>query len=229
MRREGIDRALVGYLPAAWHRSVREANRELLKELAPHKQLLSPLPCVNPLWPRWEKTLGELCDAGIAGVRIYPPQWGMDASSSALLELGSASAEQRVTLVLTTRFEDVRQRHRMDSAADVDAGTVRRLVRSSNSLRVLLSCAGRSLIEEIHWSLTPQERARVWYDISWIWGPPGNDLAHLISSIGAERFLFGSMWPLRLVQTPLAGLDLMPDATRTDGLGSVLAAFPGLS
>jgi hypothetical protein len=85
------------------------------------------------------------------------------------------------------------------------------------------------LAEEIHWSLTPEESARVWYDISWIWGPPGNDLTHLISSIGAERFLFGSMWPLRLVQTPLAGLHLLPDAIRTVGLGSALAAFPVLS
>jgi hypothetical protein len=81
-------------------------------------------------------------------------------------------------------------------------------------VRVVVTSAGRALIEESHWGLTPDERARLWWDISWIWGPPENDLAHLLQTVGAERFLFGSAWPLRLVQSPIANLDLLPPELR---------------
>jgi predicted TIM-barrel fold metal-dependent hydrolase len=225
MQREGIGHALVGYLPAAWHRSVRDANRELLRELRPHAQLLSPLPCVNPSWPRWERGLRELCGEGVSGIRVYPSQWGISSAATPLRELAQACAEHNVTLVLTTRFEDARQRHRMDTAADVDGGVVRCLVRAHPEVRVLLTCAGRALIEETYWSLAPAERARLWFDISCIWGPPQDDLAHLLRNMGSDRFLFGSMWPLRLVQTPQAGIDLLPERLREAGLGSAGQAF----
>jgi predicted TIM-barrel fold metal-dependent hydrolase len=31
-----------------------------------------------------------------------------------------------------------------------------------------------------------------------------------LQTVGADRFLFGSAWPLRLVQSPIASLDLLP-------------------
>ena len=33
-------------------------------------------------------------------------------------------------------------------------------------------------IEEVHWGLTPVEREHVFWDTSWIWGPPLDDLFH---------------------------------------------------
>jgi hypothetical protein len=66
----------------------------------------------------------------------------------------------------------------------------------------------------VHWGLTPEERSRLWWDISWIWGPPEDDLAHLLRTIGADRFVYGSAWPLRLEQTPRANLELLPDELR---------------
>ena len=62
--------------------------------------------------------------------------------------------------------------------------------------------------------LTPEEQRRVFWDISWIWGPPEDHLAKLFRTMGAERFVFGTQWPLRLTQTPRANLDLLPDDVR---------------
>jgi len=117
--------------------------------------------------------------------------------------------------VLTTRFEDVRQRSALDVSSDLSGAHIRAIVRADARVRVVVTCAGRALIEESHWGLTPEERSRLWWDISWIWGPPEDDLAHLLHTIGTDRFLFGSAWPLRLVQSPLANLDLLPSALRS--------------
>ena len=81
-----------------------------------------------------------------------------------------------------------------------------------------MTAAGRDMIEEVHWGLTPNEQSLLWWDISWIWGPPEDHLAHLFRTIGSERFVFGTAWPLRLAQTPRANLALLPDELRTYAL-----------
>ena len=137
-----------------------------------------------------------------------------------MLELASACAELGLTLVLTTRFEDARQRHWMDNAGDLSGAAVRAVVRASDRVHVLVCAAGRALVEEVHWGLTPSERARLWWDISWLWGPPEDDLAHLLRTCGSERFVYGTAWPLRLTQTPRANLALLPDDLRDVALAS---------
>jgi len=121
--------------------------------------------------------------------------------------------------VLTVRFEDLRQRHPLDGASDLSAATVRSLARAGDSVRLVVTAAGRDMIEEVHWGLTPAEQRRILWDIAWIWGPPEDHLAKLFRTIGAERFVFGSQWPLRLVQAPRANLDLLPDDLRQVLLG----------
>src|SRR6185369_3587423 len=106
----------------------------------------------------------------------------------------------------------LRQRHALDVAGDLSAAAVRWLVRAGPRVRVVVVAAGRDMIEEVHWGLTPAEQARVFWDISWIWGPPEDHFAKLLRTIGPERFVFGTHWPLRLTQTPRALLDLLPPA-----------------
>lgn len=213
--REGIDAAWVGHLPSAFHRDPGAGNDILFAALSPHAGRLAAVPAIRPDWPRWEHALRDVFDHGAVAVRAYPQQWGFGAHHPAMSELALACGESGVPLVLTTRFEDLRQRHWMDSASDLPAATIRALARAGPHVRLLVTAAGRALIEEVHWGLTPDERARVWWDISWIWGPPEDELAHLLRTIGHARFVFGSGWPLRLAQTPRANLELLPDELRS--------------
>jgi hypothetical protein len=206
------------------------ANAELFRLTAPHPDVLLPVPAINPAWPNWRSELDAIAARGAVAIRAYPPQWGLPAGGeqegNALCDLTRACSVHRIAIILTTRFEDARQRHWMDSAAELSAASVRAMARSDAGARIVVNCAGRSLIEEIHWSLTPDERERVFYDISWIWGPPQDDLAHLFRTVGSRRFLFGSMWPLRLVQAPAANLELLPDDCREMRLAAVAEAVP---
>jgi predicted TIM-barrel fold metal-dependent hydrolase len=214
LAREGIASAWVGHLPSAFYRDPTHGNAALFAALEAHAPTLRPAPVVRPDWPGWERTLRELVERGAAAVRAYPPQWGMGPHDPSMRRLAEACGEAGVPLVLTVRFEDVRQRHWMDAAGDLTGAAIRALARASAGLRLVVLAAGRELVEEVHWGLTPDERARVWWDVSWVWGPPEQHLAHLLRTIGHERFVYGTGWPLRLTQTAAASLALLPDEPR---------------
>ncbi len=208
--REGIDRAWVGHLPSAFHRDPRKGNESLYRELKAHRSRLDPAPAIRPDWPGWERELARAVDEGARSIRAYPTHWGLGPDHTALTDLARACAKVGLPLVLTVRFEDVRQRHTIDVAGDLPAATVRGLARARTQARIVVIAAGRAMIEEIHWGLTPFERELVWYDTSWIWGPPEDDFGHLLRTVGANRFVYGTGWPLRLAQLSRANLALLP-------------------
>ena len=211
LEREGLTGAWVGHLPSAFYRDPTPGNAALFTALAPHDDVLHAVPAVRPDWPRWEATLEEAAALGAPAVRAYPPQWTLGPHDPNMLALARACGELGLVLLLTVRFEDLRQRHTLDGAGDLTAAAIRALARVSRTLRLVVTAAGRDMIEEVHWGLTPDEQSRVYWDISWIWGPPEDHLAKLFRSVGPSRFVYGTQWPLRLAQTPRSNLDLLPD------------------
>jgi hypothetical protein len=218
--REGLDGAWVGHLPSAFYRDPAAGNAALYSLLRPFTKTLKPVPAIRPDWPAWRDALRRASDEGAPAVRVYPPQWGLGPHDAQLRELSLAAGEQGMATLLTVRFEDLRQRHSMDSAGDLSAAAVRSLARAGDAVRLVVTAAGREMIEEVHWGLTDAEQRRVFWDISWIWGPPEDHLAKLFRTIGSSRFVFGTQWPLRLTQTPRATLDLLPDDVRGAALAS---------
>jgi hypothetical protein len=222
--REKIDGAWVGHLPSAFYRDATAGNASLYAALRPFRDRLRPVPAIRPDWPDWTSALAAARESGAPAVRAYPPQWGLapgGGAAASLCELAVAAGDAGLALVLTVRFEDLRQRHPMDAAGDLTAATVRALARAGDSVRLVVAAASRDMIEEVHWGLTPDEQRRVFWDISWIWGPPEDHLSKLFRTIGSKRFVFGSQWPLRLSQTPTANLDLLADDVAGEALADV--------
>jgi hypothetical protein len=219
MDREEITQAWVGSLPAVWQRDPTHANEALMSRLGAHSERLRAVPTIRPDWPQWRDALKRCADKKAPAIRAYPVHWGLGVDDERLTELAEECAGQGMALMLTVRFEDLRQRHALDMAGDLSAASVRELARADTGARIVVTAASRDMIEEVHWGLTPNERAKVWWDISWLWGPPEDQLAHLLRTIGSERFLFGTGWPLRLAQTPRANLALLPDELRALQLG----------
>lgn len=224
LEREGLEGAWVGHLPSAFHRDPGAGNVQLLTALASYDNL-QPVPTIRPDWPRWERALVMARDAGAPAVRAYPQLWGMGPHDPRMRELALAAGEQGIALLLTVRFEDLRQRHPMDTAGDLTAAAIRDLARAGDGVRLVVTAAGREMIEEVHWGLTPAEQRRVLWEISWIWGPPEDHLTKLFRTVGSERFTYGTQWPLRLTQVPRSNLDLLADDVRGLPLGDPRTAW----
>src|SRR5207244_8606270 len=123
--------------------------------------------------------------------------------------LATACGAARLPLMMAVRLEDGRQRHPNDRATELPAAAVRALIRSDGDVRLLITHADRAFIEEVHFGSTPDEAARIWWDISWIWGPPEDHLGTLVETLGAAHFVFGPGQPLRIPHHAVATLDLL--------------------
>jgi hypothetical protein len=225
LEREDVSAAWVGHLPSAFYRDPSPGNSALYTALAQYRGVLHPAPVVRPDWPGWKQALHDAANAGAPAVRAYPQIWGLGPHDDGMRALAVACGEVEAALILTVRFEDARQRHPMDAAGDLTAAAVRDLARAGDRVRLVVTAAGRDFIEEVHWGLTPAEQRRVLWDFSWVWGPPEDHLAKLFRTVGAQRFVYGTQWPLRLTQTPRANLDLLPDDIANMPLGDPTRLF----
>ena len=210
LEREGLSGAWVGLSPVGVAARSGAGQRGALRRARAVSRRFVPRPSCGRIGRRWERALRDVVEQGAAAVRAYPMHWGMGPHDPSMRALALACGELGVPLLLTVRFEDLRQRSPLDVAGDLTAAHVRALARADASVRLVVVGAGRELLEETHWGLTPEEQGRVHWDFAWIWGPPEDHFAHLLRTVGAERFVYGTHWPLRLTQNPRANLDLLP-------------------
>lgn len=208
MDRVGIDEAWVTHLPGVFWRDPADGNGWLLDMTARHERL-RPVPAVHPGLTGWGDTLARAADAGAPAVRADPTFYGIDPAGGAMRALAAESGKAGLPLMLAVRFEDGRQRHPNDTAPELPAAAVRALIRSHPRVRLVVTHADRPFVEEVHFGSTPEEAARIWWDICWIWGPPEDHLQTLLGTVGAARFVLGTGQPLRLPENAGAKLDLL--------------------
>lgn len=215
MDRTGIAEAWVSHLPGIFWRDPTEGNDWLLAT-AEAEPRFRPVPAVHPGLPGWERVLAEVVRRGVPAVRCDPTFYGLAPAGAEVRALAAWLGERGVPLLLSVRLEDPRQRHPNDVAPELPGAALRALVRGHPRLKLVVTHAPRELIEEVHFGSTPAEAERIWWDISWVWGPPEDHLATLLGTIGPARFVFGTGQPLRLPETSVAKLDLLdlPPADR---------------
>jgi len=206
--RAKIDSAWITHLPSVFWRDPTEGNAWLY-ETARQEKRFRPVPSIHPGLPHWEAVLSDAVNSGAPAVRCDPLYAGLEPAGDAMRVLAVACGAARLPLVLAVRLEDGRQRHPHDRAGELPAAAVRTLIRSDANVRLLITHADRSFIEEVHFGSTPDEARRIWWDICSIWGPPEDHFATLLDTIGIDRFVFGTGQPLRLPENSIAKLDLL--------------------
>lgn len=224
MDRVGITTSWVSHLPSLFWKDPAEGNG-WLHEIAAKVSRFRAVATIHPGLPHWEDDLREAVDHGVVAVRSDPGYLGLAPAGAEMLRLVAAVAAAGVPLISAVRLEDGRGRHPLDVAPELPPSAVRAWLRHGDSARIVITHADRGFIEEVHYGSTPAEASRVWWDISWAWGPPDDHLELLLATMGASRFLFGSGQPLRIPETPAARLDLLdlaPADRRTITTGNAL-------
>ena len=206
--RAAIDEAWVTHLPGLFWRDPTEGNPWLYDTCREHPRL-RPVPAVHPGLGHWPEVLRLAAEQGAPAIRCDPCYLAIAPAGSEIRALAAAAGAAGLPLLLCVRLEDARLRHPHDVTPELPAAAVRDLIRSDAAVRLIVTHADRAFVEEVHFGSTPAEARRIWWDISWIWGPPEDHLPTLLETVGSDRFLFGTGQPLRLPEAAVAKLDLL--------------------
>ena len=208
MDRCGITEAWVSNLAGIFQPEPMAGNATLYDGIRSELRL-KPIPAIHPGMHGWDDAMEEAALAHAPAVRCDPTFYGLDPSVPEMRSLLASCATHALPLMLAVRLEDIRQRDPADTAPDLAPWIVRQLIRSHPHVRLIVTHADRDFIEQVHFGSTPEEAARILWDICWIWGPPEDHLATLLRTVGIERFTFGTGMPLRLPETSVVRLDLL--------------------
>lgn len=204
MDRNGIGKALVSSLHAAFYRDAQRGNEELLEETKTHGSRLIPVATVNPRYVGWERDLVEAVERWkMKIVTLVPEHHGYalaDQSGRAAL---ARIAEYGVPLMLRQRFEDRRQRHHWDRAEDLQVNALIETARAYPRLKFLLvnwlGLDGAKLAEA-------GLKGRCLIDFARIQVVFRKEVPKLIESLGVEAIAFGSHMPFDYVGPSLVKL-----------------------
>ena len=204
MDRNGIDRAVVTSLHAAFYRDAHRGNEELMAETKPHAGRLLPVATINPAYVGWERDLAQSVEEWkVKLVTLLPEYHGYaltDARGRAAL---AKIADSGVPLLLTQRLEDRRQRHAWDRAEDLTVGVLAEAAHAFPKLKFVLSnwaaLDGAKLVEA-------GLKGRCLIDFARLQVIYRKEVPKLIESLGVEAMAFGSHAPFDYVGPSLVKL-----------------------
>ena len=216
MGRVDVDQCWLSHLSAVFWRDPMEGNAALYEVVAAERAF-RPIPAIHPGLDGWEDELEEAVARRAPAVRSDAVFYGLPLDGPEMGALLAGAATRGLPVLMAVRLEDVRQRHPHDGFPGLEPWMVRRLLRAVPEGRLLITHADREFVEQVHYGSTAAEASRILWDVTGIWGPPEDHLAHLVATVGPGRFCFGTGMPLRIPEASVARLDLTPldPATRT--------------
>lgn len=203
MDSSGIERSVVGSLPAVMYRNAQMGNEDLAREIEGRRDRLVPFGVINPDYIGWERDL-EWClgSLGARGVRVYPQYHGYKLTDSCLAELCAAAAQSGLPVTVMQRQEDYRQRHPLVDARDLDLGEVAALVARHPATKFIVM-EGGGYLGSVFVTEPSRIPSNVWIEISRCPLYLNEEVPALLKALGAGRLLFGTGAPLRMMRPPI--------------------------
>ena len=215
MDEKGIDQAMVSSAAAITYRNGQPGNEEVAAATRAHRDRLIPLAVINPFYAGWQDDLA-ICheEFGMRGLRLYPKWHNYALWDRSCLDLIGQATERNLLVSIPVRVEDYRQRSWLVDIPDVPLDEIVTLVRACPKARfILLNGIGYtgSLLGRADNGLP----ANYSIEISRLSATLANEIAALVSRLGAERVVFGTGMPFKYPDPALVKLevlDLSPEA-----------------
>ncbi len=215
--RAGVDQAWVGSLEGLFQRDVAGVNlmlAEACRKTDPGR--LIPFGTVNPMLPDWEDDLRRCHEVHhLRGIRLHPAFQGYGLADPSFARLLSLAASRGLLVQVTITMEDERTQHPVFRVPAVDPRPLEALLPKLPGLRLVILNAFRTMT--IDGSQRLAQAGNVWFDIATLEGV--DRLTALVERIGAARILFGSHYPLFLMES--AGLKLQETKQPRDVLDRI--------
>jgi len=196
-QRRGIDRVIVSRFEDLFQQNALAAWPRRARALA-RRPRLEPWPVVNPPAAGELRRLEGICrSVGPRGLRLLPNYHGYSLSGPAVDDLMALAQEHGLVVQVLQRITDERQ-HWMLRVPPVPMEEMTEFAARHRAAAILLSAINGPACDAEVLAAAPKLRL----DLSRMRGPVFA-LEGLLERVGAGRLVFGSLWPLQLVEATL--------------------------
>lgn len=199
-----IAKALVANLNGLMYKDAHEANHELAKEIARHRDRLFPCALANPAYDGWKRDLKQCREEfGMAAVRLAPDYHNYSLAGPEAKELVAEALALKMVPAVVWRVVDPRGRHRLDPGEEAKPEDVAALTAEFPKARFLMNNFPGP-VEALG------DKVECLYDITGLMGRNGLRMGEEMAKHGARRFCVGTAMLLQSGSAPLIGLEKCP-------------------
>jgi predicted TIM-barrel fold metal-dependent hydrolase len=204
-----IDKAVVSSASAITYRNAQSGNEEVAAEVKLYRDRLIPFAVINAAYAGWQHDL-KTCheDLGMKGLRLYPKWHRYSLASERCLELIHAATERGLVVSIPIRVEDNRQRSWLVDVPDVPLGEIVALLKACPKARFIL-------VNGLDYVNSPLGRkdsglpSNYAIEISRLSALLADEIGQLVTTLGADRLMFGTGMPFSYPDPALAKLEVL--------------------
>jgi len=196
MNQFGVDISVISNLNGIFYKNTQGANEELHDEIKSNRQFRNRLlsfAVINPIYAGWKNDLATCVDTfGMMGIRLYPKYHDYTLTDPNCIELVKMARDRGLSVALSLRMVDSRQRSWMDIENEWELKDIIPLIREVPDARyIILNVANSTKLtnEEV----TDIRSANVVLDTS---GRALTNLGEMLEKFGKEKFAFGTHSPI---------------------------------
>ncbi|MEX2573177.1 MAG: hypothetical protein WD317_02730 [Balneolaceae bacterium] len=200
MNEFGVDRAVVANINGIFYKAGDFANEELheaIQSNSEFRERFIPFAVMNPVLPWWERSLDEIEQMGMKGIRLYPLYHEYELTGSRCIEMVEAARDRGLTVAIPQRMVDIRQRSWLDVSDELDYHDIAMLVREIPDAKYMMLDTRHRADDEARDIL---QQADILFDSTRASGTPiaglnGSSFHYLRDTFGAGKIAFGTGAP----------------------------------
>ena len=223
MEKRGISHIVCSNLNGIFYIDPMEGNREFIEELRNYKgnTVVIPFAVINPNYIEWERDIEECKEAGFKGIVLTPQYHGYSLKDDIAKKTYALCEKLKLAVKIDVGFENIRQRHPLDSFKDVTGSEIASLLSSGSKPLTIISSTFLSESGAMGLSddcrLAALERDNVYFNMIYADSYMGLSLEDHIKKYGPEHLCFGTQAPFRYIEPQLIKMytpDSVDDKTR---------------
>jgi len=213
----GIERACVASADAILYRDCQAGNQKLYEETRFAADRFWLYATLNPAYAGWERDLNRCIEQGFSALRLYPTYHNYPLDGPEARAIAGAAVEAGLPISIPCRVEDIRQRHWMDAAENVEPMAVVALAESfpKGAFLITESYLPSEVDNEI-WRRMRNTGCHI--ELSRMTSCLGANLQVACRELGPERLLFGTGYPFKTPSPAFLKLQVLDADESAKGL-----------
>ena len=221
--KRGTTHIICTNLSAIFYIDTMEGNREFYEELKNYEGNVKVIPVavINPNYIEWERDMIECKEMGFMGIALYPMYHGYNLKDDIAKKAYKLAGDLGLFVKLDAGFENIRQRHPLDSFCDLKGEEITELLKCDYRVTTIIGSTflnpsgTMGLTDDVR--VEALKRDNVFFNMIYADSYLGGSFENHLRDFTPEHLVYGTQAPFRYMEPQLIKMftiDALDDEAR---------------